>query len=46
MLPSTGKVLPYLYSSSILVILNKIAEVENHSSLEECGRVDYASIYR
>jgi hypothetical protein len=35
----------YLYSSSILVALNWIAEAENHPSPEECGGIDYASIY-
>jgi hypothetical protein len=36
----------YLHSSSILVALNWIAEAENHFSPEECGGIDYASIYR
>ncbi len=36
----------YLYSSSILVALNWFAEAENHPSPEECGGIDYASIYR
>jgi hypothetical protein len=35
----------YLYSSSILVALNWIAEAEDHPSPEECGGIDYASIY-
>jgi hypothetical protein len=34
------------YSSSIPVALNWIAEAENHPSPEECGGIDYASIYR
>ncbi len=36
----------YLYSSSIPVTLNWIADAENHPSPEECGGIDYASIYR
>jgi hypothetical protein len=34
------------YSSSIPAALNWIAEAENHPSPEECGGIDYASIYR
>ncbi len=46
MLPSTGTVKYYLYSSSIRVALNWIAEAENYPSPEECGGIDFASIYR
>jgi hypothetical protein len=36
----------YYLHNSILVALNRIAEAENHFSPEECGGIDYASIYR